>query len=53
MKLHELGIAVRKQMSSPQSAGSRGLRHNKFSPSKRYFDSVANKIKTKKTIRQK
>lgn len=53
MKLHELGISVTKQVTSPQSAGSRGLTHSKNNPPKRYFDSVKNKIKPKKTNRQK
>lgn len=49
MTLKELGISTVKQMVSPQSPGSRGLHHNKFSPAKRYFDVV----NTKKTNRQK
>ena len=49
MKLVELGLSLPQQVASPQSPGSRGLRHNKQKPAKRYFDT---KIKSKNTNRQ-
>lgn len=53
MKIHELGIDTRKQIVSPQSAGSRGLALNKNRPPKKYYDSVFSKMFSKNTNRQK
>jgi len=50
MKLHELGISTTKQIISPQSPGSRGLKLNKDKPAKRYYDySTAESKKNKNT----
>jgi len=45
MTLKELGISTTKQIVSPQSPGSRGLKLHKDRPAKRYYDSFAAKVK--------
>lgn len=52
MKLQELGISTIKQILSPQSPGSRGLKLNKVKPGKRYYDmsSLKSNKKTKKSF---
>lgn len=45
MTLKELGISTTKQIVSPQSPGSRGLKLNKDRPARRYYDTAVSNNK--------
>lgn len=52
MKLHELGISTTRQIVSPQSPGSRGLKLNKDRPGRKYYDDKFAKSKLNKKTDQ-